>query len=145
MLDVKDNTLLRFIPNCPINLYALANMSDIDLEKFNTEFGLAMKVLKYQKAGAVEVIQATNHEMIDRETAVFLNRVANLDSVFDEKENQMDMCKAMKDNNRKMEVTGAIKLMRRQGASDDVMITELMETFSVTREYVLAILKEMVA
>ncbi len=104
-----------------------------------------MKVLKYQKAGAIEVIKATNHEMIDRETAVFLNRVAKLDLVFDEKENQMDMCKAMKDNNRKMEVTGAIKLMRRHGASDDVMITELMETFSVTREYVLAILKEQAA
>jgi hypothetical protein len=44
-----------------------------------------------------------------------------------------------------MEVTGAIKLMRRHGASDDVMITELMETFSVTREYVLAILKEQAA
>ena len=47
-------------------------MSDSDFEKFNTELGLAMKVLKYQKAGAIEVIQATNHEMIDRETAVFL-------------------------------------------------------------------------
>ena len=102
-------------------------------------------MLKYQKAGTIEVIQATNHEMIDRETAVFLNRVANLDLVFDEKEDQVDMCKAMEDYRKKSEVTGAIKLMRRQGASDDVMLTELMETFSVTREYVLAILKEMVA
>ena len=40
-----------------------------------------MKVLKYQKAGDIEVIKATNHEMIDRETAVFLNRVAKLDLV----------------------------------------------------------------
>ncbi|MBO5536680.1 MAG: hypothetical protein J6B53_14965 [Clostridia bacterium] len=57
----------------------------------------------------------------------------------------MDMCKAMEDNNRKMEVTGAIKGMRRLGASEDSIITDVMETFSVTREYVLAILKEMVA
>ena len=145
MLDVKDNTLLRFIPNCPINLYALTNISDIDLEKFNTEFGLAMKVLKYQKAGAVEVIQATNHEMIDRETAVFLNRVANLDSVFDEKENQMDMCKAMKDNNRKMEVTGAINAYRFEGASDETIIMKVMKLYDVTREYILAIMKELAA
>ena len=55
------------------------------------------------------------------------------------------MCKAMEDNNRKMEVTGAIKGMRRLGASEDSIITDVMETFSVTREYVLAILKEMVA
>jgi hypothetical protein len=45
-----------------------------------------MKVLNCQKARAVEVIQATNHEMIDRETAVFLNRVEKLDLEFDEKE-----------------------------------------------------------
>jgi hypothetical protein len=120
-------------------------MSDSDFEKFNTKLGLAMKVLKYQKAGAIEVIQATNHEMIDRETAVFLNRVAKLDLVFDEKENQMKMCKAMEDNNRKMEVTGAITILRRRGVSDDSIITEVMETFSVTREYVLAILKEQAA
>ena len=56
-------------------------MSDSDLRSSNTKPGLAMKVLKYQKAGAIEVIQATNHEMIGRETAVFLNRVANLDLV----------------------------------------------------------------
>jgi len=145
MLDVKDDTLLRFIPNCPINLIEPAKMSDSDFEKFNTKLGLAMKVLKYQKAGAIEVIQATNHEMIDRETAVFLNRVAKLDLVFDEKENQMKMCKAMEDNNRKMEVTGAITILRRRGVSDDSIITEVMETFSVTREYVLAILKEQAA
>ena len=145
MPDVIDRTLLRFIPNYPINLNELAKMPDSDFEKFNTELGMAMKVLKYQKAGAVEVIQATNHEMIDRETAVFLNRVANLDSVFDEKENQMDMCKAMKDNNRKMEVTGIIKYLRHEGASDETIIMKVQKVYDVTREYVLAILKEQAA
>ena len=145
MLDVKDDTLLRFIPNYPINLIEPAKMSDSDFEKFNTELGLAMKVLKYQKAGAVEVIKATNHEMIGRETAVFLNRVAKLDLVFDEKEDQVDMCKAMEDYRKKSEVTGAITILRRRGASDDSIITEVMETFSVTKEYVLAILKEQAA
>ena len=102
-------------------------------------------MLKYQKAGAIEVIQATNHEMIDRETAVILDRVAKLDLVFDEKENQMDMCKAMKDNNRKMEVTGAINAYRFEDASDETIIMKVMKLYDVTREYVLAILKEMAA
>ena len=140
MLDVKDKTLLRFIPNYPINLIAPANMSDSDFEKFNTKLGLAMKVLKYQKAGAVEVIEATKHEMIDRETAVFLNRVAKLDLEFDEKGDQVDMCKAMEDNNRMREVTGAIKGMRIAGMADDDILTKVMEAFHVTKEYVLALL-----
>jgi len=86
MLDMKDKTLLRFIPNYPLNLIEPAKMSDSNFEKFHTKPGLAMKVLNCQKARAVEVIQATNHEMIDRETAVFLNRVEKLDLEFDEKE-----------------------------------------------------------
>ena len=145
MLDVKDDTLLRFIPNYPINLIEPAKMSDSDFEKFNTKLGLAMKVLKYQKAGAIEVIQATNHEMIDRETAVFLNRVAKLDLVFDEKEDQVDMCKAMEDNNRKKEVTGAINAYRFEGASDETIIMKVMKLYDVTREYILAIMKEQAA
>ena len=120
-------------------------MSDSDFEKFNTELGLAMKVLKYQKAGAIEVIQATNHEMIDRKTAVFLNRVANLDLVFDEKEDQVDMCKAMEDYRKKSEVTGAINAYRFEGASDETIIMKVMKLYDVTREYILAIMKEQAA
>ena len=78
--------------------------------------------------------------MIDRETAVFLNRVAKLDLEFNEKEDQVDMCKAMEDNNKKREVTGAIKAYRLDGASDEAIITKVMSLFNVTREYVLALL-----
>jgi hypothetical protein len=120
-------------------------MSDSDLRSSNTKPGLAMKVLKYQKAGAIEVIKATNHEMIDRETAVVLNRVAKLDLVFDEKEDQVDMCKAMQDYKKKNEVTGIIKYLRLNGASDETIIMEVQKVYDVTREYVLAILKEQAA
>ena len=140
MLDVRDRGLLKFIPNYPINLIAPANLSDSDFEKFSTKLGLAMKVLKYQKAGAVEVIEATDHEKIDRDTAVFLNRVANLGLEFDEKEVSIDMCKAMEDNNKKKEVTGAIKGMRLMGASDNDIVNKITEAFHVTKEYVLALL-----
>ncbi len=47
-----------------------------------------MKVLKYQKSGAVEVLKGTEHRKIDRNTAVFLNRVAKLGLEFDEKEDK---------------------------------------------------------
>lgn len=124
----------------PINLIAPANMVDADFEKFNTKLGLAMKVLKYQKAGAVEVIEATNHERIDRETAVFLNRVAKLGLEFDEKEDEVDMCQAMEENNKKREVTGAIKGMQMMGASESDIVNKITEAFHVTKEYVLALL-----
>ena len=54
----------------------------------------------------------------------------------------MDMCKAMKDNNRKMRVAGIIDYLRSEGASDETIIMEVQKVYDVTREYVLAILKE---
>lgn len=132
--------MLRFIPNYPINLIAPANMSDEDFEKFNTKLGLAMKVLKYQKAGAVEVIEATNHEKIDRETAVFLNRVAKLGLEFDEKEDSIDRSKAMEDYKQKNQITGAIKGMQMMGATESDIVNKITEAFHVTKEYVLALL-----
>ena len=134
MLDVKDKEILKFIPNYPINLISPANIRDEDFEKFGTDLGLALKVLKYQKSGAVEVIEETNHRKIDRQTAVFLNRVANLGLEFEEKEDAIDMCKAMEDNNRKREVTGAIKGMRLMGASDNDIVKKIIENFGVTKE-----------
>ena len=55
------------------------------------------------------------------------------------------MCKAMKDNNRKMEVTGAINAYRFEGASDETIIMKVMKLYDVTREYILAIMKEQAA
>lgn len=140
MLSVKNKELLKFIPNYPINLIAPANMTDNDFGKFNTDLGFAMNVLKHQKAGAIEIIEATNHRMIDRDTAVFLNQVANLNLEFDEKEDSVDMCKSMEDNNKKKEVTGAIKGMKLMGASDNDIVNKITEAFHVTKEYVLALL-----
>jgi len=55
------------------------------------------------------------------------------------------MCKAMEDNNRKMKVTGIIDYLRSEGASDETIIMKVMKLYDVTREYDLAILKEMAA
>ena len=140
MLDVKDKSLLKFIPNYPINLIAPAHMSDGEFEKFSTDLGLAMKVLKHQKKGAIEVIEATGHRKVDRDTAIFLNRAARLGLEFNEKEDAVDMCKAMEDYKVKNEVNGAIKGMKLMGASENDIVTKITEAFNVTREYVLALL-----
>lgn len=142
MLDVKDKDLLKFIPSYPINLIAPAYMTDSDFDRFGTSLGLAMKVLKYQKDGAIEVIESTNHERIDRDTAVFLNRVANPGLEFDEKEDSVDMCKAMEENNKKMKIIGMIEYMTDEGKTEKDIIEKTIEKFNVTKEYVLALLTQ---
>ena len=50
------------------------------------------------------------------------------------------MCKAMERRYQEKEVTGAIKGMQLMGASDNDIITKIVEAFNVSREYVLALL-----
>lgn len=140
MLNVKDKEILKFIPNYVINLIAPANIADSEFEKFHTDFGLAMKALKYQKKGVVEVIEETNHRKIDRSTAIFLNKVANLGLEFVERDGDIDMCLAMEENNKKMKITGAIEMMEDMGTPENDIIEAIIRKYNVTKEYVLALL-----
>ena len=60
-------------------------MIDKAFEKFNTELGFAMKIIKHRSKDADELIKQTNHRKIDRGTAFFLNTVAKLDLEYEEK------------------------------------------------------------
>ena len=55
------------------------------------------------------------------------------------------MCKAQEKNNLKREVTGAIKMLRLDGTSDEDIIAKVMKVYNVTKEYVLAILNAQAA
>ena len=97
MMNVPDKRLLRAIPNYWINLIAPARIDDADFEKFNTDLGIAMKVLKYQNHGAERIIKGLNNRKVGRSTAEFLNIQAKLGLAFEEpkEEGEVDMCKAM--------------------------------------------------
>lgn len=138
MLKVPDKRILRVIPDYFINLIAPANIEDEDFGKFNTDLGLAMKVIKYQRSGAVEIIQQTNHRKIDRGTAEFLNKVVNLNLVYEEPEGEgaVDMCKAMEDYTKKTEIIGAIKGMKLSGQPVEQIVKLITENYHVTKEYV---------
>ena len=138
MLKVPEERMLRVIPNYSINLIAPARIDDEDFGKFNTDLGLAMKVIKYQKTSAVEIIQQTNHRKIDRGTAEFLNRVVNLNLVYQEpaEEGEVDMCKAMEDYTKKKEVLASIKTMKALGIEPEKIVEQVSQLFNTSKEYV---------
>ena len=140
MLNIPDEAMKRFIPNYWINLISPADMDDAEFKKFHTHLGLAMKVIKHQSEDADQVIMATNHQKIDRETAEFLNRSVNLKLEYEEEAGGIDMCKAMEMKEKKDKITGVIQGMQLMGASDNDIISKIVETYHVTKEYVLALL-----
>ena len=140
MLDIKDKTIKKFIPNYKINLISPANMTDKAFEKFNTELGFAMKIIKHRSKDADELIKQTNHRKIDRGTAFFLNTVAKLDLEYEEKKGGIDMCEALEKRYKEKEVNGAISVLKALGKSDNEIIKSVMETFKVKKNYVLSLL-----
>lgn len=145
MLDIKNEDLKKFIPNYWINLISPADMDEEEFDKFHTGLGFAMRVIKHQSEDADAIIMATNHKKIDRETAVFLNKAVNLKLVYEEKTGGVDMCKAMERKEMRDKVTGAIEAYKLDGLADEVIISKVMKIYSVTKEYVLALLKAEVA
>ena len=120
-------------------------MEEDEFEKFHTYLGLAMKVIKHQSDDADKIIMATDHQKIDPETAVFLNRAVNLKLEYEDEPGGVDMCLAMEKKEQKDKITGAIEILRLEGATEEDIIAKVMKLYNVTKEYVLAILKAQVA
>ena len=98
-----------------------------------------MKVLKHQGTkDVVDVIKQTNHRKIDRDTAEFLNSVANLNLVYEEPEEGegIDMCKGMEDYTREVQVEAAIGALQDTGMPAQQIVEMVMGTYLVSREYV---------
>jgi hypothetical protein len=140
MLVIKDNAIKKLIPNYRINLISPANMTDKEFEKFNTELGFAMKIIKHRSKDADELIKQTNHRKIDRGTAYFLNSVAKLDLDYEEKKGGIDMCEALERRYKEKEVNGAITGMKLLGASEKDIIKKIMDQYKVKKSYVLALM-----
>ena len=59
---------------------------------------------------------------------------------FEEKEDFVDVCKAVEDFKLKSQITGYIDSMREFDQSDDVIVEKVMKKYDVTKEYVLDLL-----
>ena len=104
-----------------------------------------MKLLKHQSEGADELIIREGHRKVSSETAYFLNAAMKLGFGFEEKPGGVDMCKAMEKRDQKQKISGVIQGMRLMGASGNDIISKIVETFSVSSEYVLALLEPKLA
>ena len=145
MMDIKDERVKKFVPDYRINLISPADMDEEEFERFHTDFGFAMKVIKYQKKNADRIIEGTKHKKIDRDTAVFLNKAVNLELEYEEKEGDIDMCEAMEKRDQRMKVTGAIEILKESDISDDSIVERIVKKFNVTKEYVLELLSPQAA
>ena len=121
------------------------HMIDTAFEKFHTELGFAMKLIKHQSEDADEIIMQTNHRKFSPETAYFLKSAMKLNLEFEEEEGGIDMCKSLEKKEKKDRILGAIDYMKDEGKSEEEIIARIISKYNVTKEYVLTLLKPQVA
>lgn len=139
MLSTADERILRVIPDYRINLIAPAETPDDDFDsKFSTGLGLVLHAIKYSKTKAVDVLKATNHRKIDRESGEFLRDALNMDLKFSEpeEEGEVDVCKAVYDYTVKEKILAVIEMMKTLGYSDNEIIQNVLKQYDVTEDYV---------
>ena len=140
MMDIDDERIISYLNNYKLNIISAADIDEDDFEKFHTDLGLAMQIIKHQKDDADKIIEGTNHRKIDVDAAYFLKKAANLDLEFEETDGGVDMCESLKKKEQRDKVAGAIEGMRLMGASDNDIVAKIIENFNVTKEYVMALL-----
>jgi hypothetical protein len=104
-----------------------------------------MRLLKHQSEDVDELIIREGHRKVSAETAYFLNAAMKLDLEYEEETGGVDMCKAMERKEKKDKITGAIEILRLDGATDEDIIAKVMKLYDVTKDYVLAIMNAQVA
>lgn len=140
MLDIQDERILPFLNDYKLNIISAADMAESEFEKFQTDLGFVMQVIKHQGDDADKIIEENGHRKIDPDAAMFLKTAANLDLEFEREEAGIDMCESLERRYKKEKITGAIEGMRMMGASDNDIVSKIVEKFNVTRDYVLSLL-----
>ena len=143
MLDLPDGRLRRFLNDYRLNLISPADMDEGEFDKFGTDLGDAMWLMKHKSSDGATLLEIEKKNMkVSPETARFLNAAINLKINYEEERGGVNMSNAIERRYKEEKVTGAIDAFRKVGVSDDDIIDEIMSLYDVSREYVLALLAQ---
>jgi hypothetical protein len=142
MLDVKDKRLYNYLSDYKLNIISPADIEDEDFDKFHSELGFVMRLIKHQSDDVKAIIEDTDNRLFSTDTAYFLKSTINLDLEYDEDEGGVDMCKGLEKSFKEERVKGAIEGMRIANMSEKDVINNIIQNFDVTEEYVLGIIEQ---
>lgn len=133
MLSVQNPEILSYIPDYRINLVSPVTMADEEIDKFHTslrEVLLYIKHSKDKKVLAKLLNSDARFRTLERAAAEVINMATNSEIAFEESEENIDMCQAIKEmrqDERESTTLNAIK--------------SVMESFQVTAERAMRSLK----
>lgn len=134
--DIPDKRALRFIQDYKVFLIEPGRMTDDDFDKFSSDLG---KVLKFMQRASDkdrmrELMTEDSYRSIGRKAAQVIKDCANVNIKIDSNQEVVDMCKAWSDAQAEAAILAYIESARHYGASDAVIMADIMKKYNLTEE-----------
>ena len=100
MLAVQDPEILSFVSDYKLNLIAPGQMTDAEIDRFNTSLREVMLFIKYSedRAKLNEMVEKDDRfKNIDRKAATVISTVTGIEIENEIKEDKVNMCQALRE------------------------------------------------
>ena len=111
MMGSQNKKLMRYIQDYQIHLIDPAKLTQEDLNKFTSSLREVIEYIKYSKdkEKLSRILKNNSRMLIDREAALVIKAITNTAIEISEKEEKIDMCKAIDDMLSEREAKGEIR------------------------------------
>ena len=154
MLSVDDEKLLSYIQDYRINLIEPAKISDEEYDRFKTDLGAVMQFIKHQSDEDGSWIKGkTRFEHVEKEAVELINLITGSKIIDDEKEEEVNMCRAWENSINNAKSEGRLE-GKREGEIEgkieayndcNMPIAEIAKKVSKPEEYVKEVIKKLSA
>ena len=111
MMGTQNEKLMHYVQDYQIHLIDPAKLTEEDLKKFTSSLREVIKYIKYSKdkEKLSRILKDNSRMLIDREAALVIKTITNTAIEISEKEEKIDMCKAIDDMLSEREARGEIR------------------------------------
>lgn len=111
MMGSQNEKLMHYVQDYRIHLIDPAKLTEKDLKKFTSSLREVIEYIKYSKdkEKLSRILKDNSRMLIDREVALVIKAITNTAIEISEKEEKIDMCKAIDDMLSEREARGEIR------------------------------------
>lgn len=111
MMGSQNEKLMHYVQDYRIHLIDPAKLTEKDLKKFTSSLREVIEYIKYSKdkEKLSRILKDNSRMLIDREAALVIKAITNTAIEISEKEEKIDMCKAIDDMLSEREARGEIR------------------------------------
>lgn len=111
MMGSQNEKLMHYVQDYRIHLIDPAKLTEKDLKKFTSSLREVIEYIKYSKdkEKLSRILKGNSRMLIDREAALVIKAITNTAIEISEKEEEIDMCKAIDDMLSEREARGEIR------------------------------------